>query len=694
MRRQMALRGLLASTAILAAGGALAQEAFPAPDADQTLMLDPLVVTASGNLQNVTDAPATISVVTGDQLRREMVRDLSDALRYVPGVTTIGNANEGEISIRGLPGTYTLILLDGVRQGTRESRPNGSGGMEQSFMPPPEAIERIEVLRGPASTLYGSDAVGGVINIITKPVSDVLTGGVSLGYTQQQHSEYGNGVQANAYVSGPLIADKLGFQLWGSVFARDEDEILNGTQARDNYEIGGRLSFTPNAENIFRLDAGVASLRNESNPGGTLDEISPGGVQYNDRTYARLSHEGDYAWGTTFLSLQREEGERTNYSDGVENLRSPEIVNYVLDGNTTLALGDHLLTLGGQYINARLTDQNPGLRDGVDNEYSSWQYALFAEDEWQVTDRFALTAGLRMDNHEQYGDHYSPRLYGVYNYSETLTFKGGVATGYRTPDLRQIAPGYAYTTGGGGCFYGPADELPEGSSPCAVIEANPDLKPETSVNYEASVLYDNLSNLSGSATFFYTELKDQINNERVYDANGDFARWPQDPNYTLFRFYNLDAARIQGIELSGVWVATDTVNVVANYTYTDSEQKTGAYAGLPLTRTPEHVGSVKVDWAPPVEGLGTFLAGNYIGSQINAGLRIGDSGSPVYSGDEIVARKYDGYFTADIGANYQLTETVALNAAIYNLLDEQGMPDDINDVVEGRRFWLSLSATF
>ena len=171
-RQGASLRWPAAST--LLAGSALIPAALPStaraqdiPADDTGLVLDTIVVTAAGFQQNVTEAPATISVVPGEQLRQEMVRDLGDALRAVPGVVTAGNANEGEISIRGLPGTYTLILLDGVRQGTRDSRPNGSGGIEQNFMPPPEAIDRIEVLRGPASTLYGSDAVGGVINITT-----------------------------------------------------------------------------------------------------------------------------------------------------------------------------------------------------------------------------------------------------------------------------------------------------------------------------------------------------------------------------------------------------------------------------------------------------------------------------------------------------------------------------------------------
>ncbi|WP_407815695.1 TonB-dependent receptor plug domain-containing protein, partial [Staphylococcus aureus] len=91
-------------------------------------------------------------------------RDLTDALREVQGVSVTGIANEKDVFIRGLPGAYTLILVDGKRQSTRDARTNGNSGFEQSFVPPVSAIERIEVVRGPMSSLYGSDAMGGVIN--------------------------------------------------------------------------------------------------------------------------------------------------------------------------------------------------------------------------------------------------------------------------------------------------------------------------------------------------------------------------------------------------------------------------------------------------------------------------------------------------------------------------------------------------
>jgi outer membrane receptor for ferrienterochelin and colicins len=120
---------------------------------EDVIILDQIVVTASGFEQSVKDAPASISVITREELEKGSFRDLTDALREVQGVTVTGVANEKDIYIRGLPGSYTLILVDGKRQNTRDSRTNGNAGFEQSFIPPVATIDRIEVVRGPMSSL-------------------------------------------------------------------------------------------------------------------------------------------------------------------------------------------------------------------------------------------------------------------------------------------------------------------------------------------------------------------------------------------------------------------------------------------------------------------------------------------------------------------------------------------------------------
>lgn len=220
---------------------ALAQDTAP-------ILLDEIVITASGFEQNIADAPASISVISGEELARRNITSLSDALRGVQGVATTGVANEQDITIRGLSGQYTLILVDGKRQGTRESRTNGSAGIEQNWIPPVAAIDRIEIVRGPMSSLYGSDAMGGVVNVITKPVADRWTGSVTAEATLPQDGDDASSRQLSFYGSGPVVADRLGLQVWGRRLDRSESRVVDGLRDRELTDLSARLSWTPDPE--------------------------------------------------------------------------------------------------------------------------------------------------------------------------------------------------------------------------------------------------------------------------------------------------------------------------------------------------------------------------------------------------------------------------------------------------------------
>jgi outer membrane receptor for ferrienterochelin and colicins len=685
------------STALLLGPSAAIAQAVDTNGAagnDDVINLDQVVVTAAGFEQTVRDAPASISVITREELEKGSFRDLTDALREVQGVTVTGVANEKDIFIRGLPGTYTLILVDGKRQSTRDARTNGNSGFEQSFIPPVSAIDRIEVVRGPMSSLYGSDAMGGVINIITRKVSDAWTTSVTADGTLQQHQYFGNSAQGSFYTSGPLIHRMLGLQLWGRGFGRSEDDFLSGITGAREGNIGGRLTFTPNENHDLMLESGFTRIRRNASKWGTLETSANDTYNDNDRKYWSLTHEGRWGPTTSNFSILQEWAERRSYTENPrtfafdKNPRSPEIRNTIIDGKVTTPfdlLGNHTLVTGGQWSNASLNDQNPGRRTGIDETFTINQWALFAEDEWRLTDTFSLTNGLRMDYHEIYGAHYSPRSYAVWHATENLTLKGGVSTGFRAPEIRQIAPGYAYTTGGG-CTYGP-------NGTCGVILADPNLQAETSTSYEVAALWDNLDGFTASATYFYTDFKDKISNSLVLDDAGNPVRWSEDPNYRLWYNYNIDDAIIQGVELAASWRATDEISIRGSYTFTDSEQRTGDFAGFPLARTPKHMANARLDWVTPVAGLSTWTAVNYHGSEIVGGARIGTNGAPVII-NGASGRKYDAYATMDAGLTYNFTEQLALNAAIYNIFDKEIEPTDYNTVVEGRRLWVGMSATF
>lgn len=681
-------RVALAGTALCAPAAALAED-------DETgLVLKKIVVTASGFEQNVKDAPASITVVTREDLERGAYSDLTDALREVQGVAVTGVANEKDIYIRGLPGSYTLILVDGKRQSTRDARTNGNSGYEQNFLPPIAAIERIEVVRGPMSSLYGSDAMGGVINIITRKVSDRWTGSVTTDATIQQHSAHGNTGQGSLYASGPLIQDKLGVQVWARGLKRSEDRTLSGTTSAREVDLNGKLTFTPNEDHDIFLEGGHTSVRRQATAGRTLAPTANGTYNKNPRDHWSLQHVGRWGPTTSDFSISQEWAERFNYNytpaagDYVKNARSPQIRNTVIDGKFTTPFemfGSHTLVTGGQYFEARLSDQNPGRRTGVDETFSATQWALFAEDEWRMIEDFALTGGLRLNHHEEYGYHLSPRLYGVWTATDELTVKGGVSTGFRAPDIRNIAPGYAYTTGGSGCSYGP-------TGTCGVIIADPDLKAESSVNYEIGAVWEH-GDIELGATYFHTRFRDKISNALVLDSSGNPVRWSEDPNYRLWYNYNVDSAVLQGVELTAAWSATPDLSFRGSYTYTHSRQRSGTFAGFPLARTPEHMANLRADWVTPFEGLESWAALNYHGKEIASGARIGTNGKPITINGQ-PGREYDAYATLDIGAKYAFNETTVLSAAVYNLLDKKVEPTDFNTVGEGRRFWLSLNKTF
>lgn len=674
---------ILMATCCAAAGAARAQQ----PTATA---VDEVVITASTREQSVAQAPATISVVTAEQLRNRAVADLTDAVRDVEGVSVSGGSNAQDILIRGLPGAYTLILVDGRRQSTRDARVNGNAGVEQGFMPPVSAIERIEVVRGPMSSLYGSDAIGGVINIITRKTPERWTGSFGADYVLQERDENGDWGQAQFYLSGPLQAETLGLQLWGRYYDRQEDQVFNapastGANGSEDYNLTGRLAWTPAPGQEVLFQADTASIRRTLSAGASAAADS---YMDNSRDAASLSWNGGWSWGTGSLSLMREVARRETFNrntggDFIRQTRAPEITNTVLDGLIHLPLGAHALVLGGQAVENSLDDQNPGRRDNQDATFEVWQRALFAEAEWRLTPDFALTTGLRVDDHERYGDHWSPRLYAVWNAAPGLVLKGGVSTGFRAPEIRQVAEGYAYTTGGATCTYGP-------TGTCGVIIGDPDIRPEASVNYELTALWSATPDLSLSATIFRTDFEDRIDSARVLNPDGSIARWDEDANYQLWYWYNLEDARIQGVELGARWRATDRLSLRGGYTYTDSEQLTGAYAGLPLARTPEHIAHLRADF-DATSTLNLWAGARYHGEEINAQLRSGVNGELIGVGS---ARRYPDYATMDLGAGWRMRPDLTLKFGIYNIADKRLDVTAYDFQGEGRRAWIGFNAEF
>lgn len=189
--------------------GLLYQGLYAQPE---KFLLEESVVSASGFEQDIKEAPASISVISKDEILNRPIRDLGDIVQEVPGVSTmVGKTGATTIQMRGMASKYALILVDGKRV-NMDSGFDGNGFDSTSgFIPPTSMIERVEVIRGPASTLYGSDAMGGVINIITKKNADKFTGSVAFETRLQEHHDtWGNLYGVNSSVFAP-INEKISF---------------------------------------------------------------------------------------------------------------------------------------------------------------------------------------------------------------------------------------------------------------------------------------------------------------------------------------------------------------------------------------------------------------------------------------------------------------------------------------------------
>ncbi|EGS60798.1 ligand-gated channel protein [Vibrio cholerae] len=621
---------------------------------DTTKTDETMVVTAAGFSQAIQNAPASISVISREDLESRYYRDVTDALKNVPGVTVTGGGDNTDISIRGMGSNYTLILVDGKRQTSRQTRPNSDGpGIEQGWLPPLQAIERIEVIRGPMSTLYGSDAIGGVINIITRKDQQQWSGNVQLSTVVQENRASGDEQSANFFVTGPL-SDALSLQVYGQTTQRDEDEIEHGYGDKSLRSLTSKLNYQLNPDHQLQLEAGVSAQDRENNVGKSAQ--SSGSKTDNEyrRNHIAVSHQGDWQdVGQSDTYLQYEEN--TNKS------REMSIDNTVFKSTLVAPIGEHMLSFGVEGKHESLEDKTSN-KISSRTHISNTQWAGFIEDEWALAEQFRLTFGGRLDHDKNYGSHFSPRVYGVWNLDSAWTVKGGVSTGFRAPQLREVTQDWGQVSRGGNIY------------------GNPDLQPETSINKELSLGYLSDTGLSASLTAFHNDFKDKITRVKCPDSicTSGKNQFGADPTYRV----NIDEAETYGAEAEFGFPITDTIDFGSSYTYTRSEQKTGEFAGKPLEKLPKHLFSSSLNWQT-TDRLSSWTNLNYRGKEVQS------NGSASSS-----KKMAPSYTFIDAGITYALTDTATIKAAVYNLFDQDVNYAEYDYVEDGRRYWLGLDIAF
>ncbi len=706
--------------------------------------IERIVVTAAGFEQKITEAPASISVISNEEIRSRSFTSLLDAVKYQEGIdigTSRDKTGQGSISMRGLTGDYTLILVDGIRQNNHgDIYPNNFGGNAFNHIPPLETIDRIEVIRGPASTLYGADALGGVINVITKKHTEDWSGAVTFGRSLQTNDNFGDDFTTDFSATGPLIKNVLSLGVRGSLYdqqasspefepAVDPNGTVHvrqlgfgsGGRTVDNKDehYGFSLSYTPAKNHHIKFDYDDSHQSYDNTPSydvendtityplGTKDSIEAlwqargGNVnpragyaadQTFDRSWWSIAHNADWSFGTSMISLSYVDtqnngrtlplsvderlllqemydgtgeyaglGEDERRSIAEETFlprpaRQLDSSQYTVDARLDIPVsgfaGHHNFVIGGQLIDGELEDGVFGLEEGSAGAIQEQKmYSLFVEDNWMPIADFTLTGGIRYDKHDVFGSQVSPRLYAVYNLSSAWTLKGGVSTGYKTPKTTDLYDGIV---GFGG----------QGTMPFA---GNPELQPETSINSEIA-LYWNSDNgdHNFNITYFNTRFEDKIargdtvlsceatDNVRPCVNLGEYEQLGYD---SWAQSINIDEVDLQGVEVAARYAISEAWSLRGNYTWTDSEQKSGSQIGQPLTNTAEHMANLWLNWSAS-DNLAIYLQGEFRSDR--------------YRGYDSVTDKqlyFENYSLFNLGANYKLTESVDLNLRINNLLD-------------------------
>lgn len=629
---------------------------FPLVVHADPLTLESVVVSATGTERTLKNAPASVSVISAEDLRKRPVQDLQEALRGTESLqfNGIGLDRRG-ISVRGMPSEHTLVLVDGKRISS------SSGAIAHSDFDlgwvPVEAIERIEVVRGPMSSLYGSEALGGVVNIITRKATDTWRGSGVLNGGVREDGLGGQRHQAGAYVAGPLVPGVLGLTLNGETRRKQEtpdfdDKRLSELEGGNANSGGATLSWTP--DDMQRIDLGYEAGRERRWRNSLTAGANPSGYESTDvieRQRWSLGHSGDWSWGSSQMRLYRNQLERENSRSDAQPSSDPQrLTDTVVDGQLSLPLLDmHLLSVGGEWRKEELEDSTVN----VAGDETALHRSLFLQDEITFGSNWSLTLGSRFDKHEAFGWETSPRAYLLHHYSDALTLRAGVGRGYKAPSLKQLSPGYS-AVGGGGRF---------------TIYGNPELQPETNTSYELGADYQG-EGWSLTGMLFQNDVHDLIQTVCVSNC-GIRGREVRD-------YENVEKARIRGIELGGGIDLPADLRWELNYTYLDARNLT---ADQRLGDRSRHLANSILKWMPSAT-FDAQLRTEYVGSQLT------------YSSN--VAYALPAYSLWHLELSQKLSANLTLRGGIENIGDERlaDQSETFNYAEPGRTYHIGLVATF
>lgn len=536
-------------------------------DTDPENRQDTIVIEGSRLNQTATEIGSSVSIITAEDIDRLGFDFALDAVASAPGVTINQNGAFGgnaSVRIRGAASEQTLVLIDGVPV----NDPSSPGGGFNFARVDTENIERIEVLKGPQSTLWGTDAIGGVVSITTKNPDE--------GFGGSAFAEYGS---FNTFRGGASVengSETGDFRL--AVSGTSSDGISKADENNGNGEDDPFEALTVSAKGGFNL-AGDARLTGnllwtdaesefdgfvfgEQGNVGDADNVSE-----TEELSGNVSLTGSLFDGAldNLLLVGFSEIDRQNFSAGAPSFgASGDRMIYRYQG--TLELNDaNTLAFGAE----REETEFNGDETTIDG--------LFGLYEFQATETLTLTGGLRVDDHNTFGTETTRRAAIAYNPSPQLTLRASWGQGFKAPTLFQLS---------GGGFAAP----------------NPNLQPETSEAFDAGIDWRSPDGrFEASLTVFQADIENLI-------------------GFASTGYFNEAEVDTQGVEVTGRIQINDWASVAVGYGYVDAIDTDGD----PLRRVPEHSGDVTLSFDPEGPFSGAVLV-RYNGEEPNSATTQVDS---------------------------------------------------------------------
>ncbi len=725
----------------------LLSSAVHAATAPQPVELETQSVVATA-LEETKQAPG-VSVITAEDIKkRPPATDLSQIIRTMPGVNLTGNSTSGQrgnnrqIDIRGMGPENTLILVDGKPVGSRSSVRYGWRGERDSRgdtnWVPADQVERIEVIRGPAAARYGSGAMGGVVNIITKQAGGETHGDMTVYQNFPQHGDEGASKRVSFGLNGPLT-DSLSYRVYGNVAKSDADDwdinaghesARTGTQAGTlpagregvrNKDVNGLLSWRLSPEQTLELEAGFSRQGNiytgdTQNTNSNANVKSMLGHETNilyRENYA-LTHRGDWDFGTTMAYLQYEKTRNQRINEGLAggtegifsntDFYTSTLRDLTAHGEVNLPLHawrDQTLTVGAEWSQQKLDDPSANTQttseggavsgltsSGRDTSSQAQIASLFVEDNIELMPGTMLTPALRLDHHSVVGDNWSPSLNLSHALTDTVTVKAGIARAYKAPNLYQLNPDYLLYSRGQGCY---------GQSTSCYLQGNDKLEAETSVNKELGIEYQNDGWVAG-LTYFRNDYKNKIESgmSPVGQAVGGTGSYV---NSRIYQWENVPKALVEGLEGTLTIPLTERLKWNNNFTY--MLQSKNKQTGEALSVTPAYTLNSMLDWQT-TDDLSLQASVAWYGKQTPKKYD--------YQGNRVTGSANDQlspYALVGLSGTYAFTKNLSLTTGIDNLLDKRlyraGNAQAVNGIdgagaatynEPGRTLYTSLTASF